>query len=216
MKKSTFVAPALALAAALFAQAQTAPAKVGIIQIQNAILSTKDGQKALADLQARFGPKKAELEKKQNTIAQMQQQLRSGSATMSEEAKTKLVRDIDQSTKSLNRDTEDAQAEVEQAESKIMQELGQRIMAVINKYSRDNGFALVLDVSSPQTPVVFAADTIDITKEIIDLYDKNAPAPITSAPAAPAARPAATSAPPAAHPAAAPAPKPAAPAAKKK
>ena len=50
-----------------------APSKVGIIHIQHAILSTKDGQKALADLQARFGPKKAELEKKQNAIAQMQQ-----------------------------------------------------------------------------------------------------------------------------------------------
>lgn len=204
MKNSLFVAPALVLAAATLAQAQPAPTKVGIIQIQQAILSTKDGQKALADLQGRFGPKKAELEKKQNAIAQMQQQLRSGSATLSEDAKNKLVRDIDQNTKSLNRETEDAQAEVEQAENKIMQDLGQRIMAVINKYARDNGYALILDVSNPQTPVVFAADTIEITKEIVDLYDKNAPAA-----AAPAARPAA---PPAAKP---PAAKPAAPATKK-
>lgn len=204
MKKSTFLAPALALTAALFAHAQSAPSKVGIIQIQQAILGTKDGQKALADLQARFGPKKTELEKKQNAITQMQQQLRSGSATLSEEAKNKLVRDIDQSTKSLNRDTEDAQAEVEQAENKIMQDLGQRIMAVINKYARDNGYTLIIDVSNPQTPVVFAADTIDITKDIIDLYDKNAPAATSSAPAArPAAPPAAA------------APKPAAPATKK-
>lgn len=204
MKNSLFVAPALVLAAATLAQAQPAPTKVGIIQIQQAILSTKDGQKALADLQGRFGPKKAELEKKQNAIAQMQQQLRSGSATLSEDAKNKLVRDIDQNTKSLNRETEDAQAEVEQAENKIMQDLGQRIMAVINKYARDNGYALILDVSNPQTPVVFAADTIEITKEIVDLYDKNAPAA-----AAPAAKPAA---PPAAKP---PAAKPAAPATKK-
>jgi outer membrane protein len=204
LKNSLFVAPALVLAAATLAQAQPAPTKVGIIQIQQAILSTKDGQKALADLQGRFGPKKAELEKKQNAIAQMQQQLRSGSATLSEDAKNKLVRDIDQNTKSLNRETEDAQAEVEQAENKIMQDLGQRIMAVINKYARDNGYALILDVSNPQTPVVFAADTIEITKEIVDLYDKNAPAA-----AAPAAKPAA---PPAARP---PAAKPAAPATKK-
>jgi outer membrane protein len=207
LKKSTFAAPALALMAALFAQAQSAPSKVGIIQIQNAILGTKDGQKALGDLQARFGPKKAELEKKQNAIAQMQQTLRSGSATMSEDAKNKLVRDIDQGTKSLNRDTEDAQAEVQQAEDKIMQDLGGRIMAVINKYARDNGYSLIIDVSNPQTPVVFAADSIEITKEIIELYDKNAPAATS---AAPAARPAAAAPRPAA-----PAPRPAAPAGKK-
>lgn len=210
MKKSMIVLPALALTAALLAHAQAggaAPSKVGIIQIQNAILSTKDGQKALGDLQSKFNPKKAELEKKQNSIAALQDQLRKGSATMSEDAKQKLMRDIDQNTKSLNRDTEDAQAEVEQAENKIMQDLGARIMAVIDKYARDNGFALILDVSNPQTPVVFAASTIDITRDIIDLYDKNAPAATSAAPAA---------APPAGAPAAAPAAKPTVAPAKKK
>jgi outer membrane protein len=195
-----FVAPALALVAALGAFAQTAPTKVGIIQIQKAILDTGDGKKAVAELQARFGPKKTELEKKQAAIVDLQQKLRSGSATLSEDAKNKLVRDIDQQTKSLNRATEDAQAEVEQAENRIMQELGQRMMAVINKYARDNGYTIIIDVSNPQTPVVFAADTADVTDEIVAMYDKNAPA------AAPAAQ----------APAPAPAPKPAAPPAQKK
>lgn len=186
MKKSIFVLPALALTTALMANAQAAAStKVGIIQLQQAILSTKDGQKAVAELRTRFEPKRSELEKKQATIGSMQDQLRKGSATMSEDAKNKLVRDIDQATKTLNRDTEDAQAEVEQAENKIMQELGGRIMAVVDKYAKDNGYALVLDVSNPQAPVVFAASSIDITREVIDLYDKNAPAaPAAAAPAA--------------------------------
>src|SRR5262245_29965754 len=101
---------------------------------------------------------------------------------MSAEQKEKLMRDIDQKTKSLNRDTEDAQAELDQEQGKIMQELGQRIMAVIDKYSKDKGYSLILDVSSQQTPVLFAANDIDITSDIITLYDQNAPAPATSAP----------------------------------
>ncbi len=205
MKKSTFALPALALTTALLAHAQTAAStKVGIIQLQQAILSTKDGQKAVGELRTRFEPKRTELEKKQADIAAKQEQLRKGSATMSEDAKNKLVRDIDQATKSLNRDTEDAQAEVEQSENKIMQELGGRIMAVVDKYAKDNGYALILDVSNPQAPVVFAASSIDITREVIDLYDKNAPAATTSAAPPAAAKPAAPAA-----------PKPAAPATKK-
>ena len=86
------------------------------------------------------------------------------------------MRDIDQKTKSLNRDTEDAQAELDQEQGKIMQELGQRIMAVIDKYSKDKGYSLILDVSSQQTPVLFAANDIDITSDIVKLYDQNAPA----------------------------------------
>ena len=189
MTKNFIFLPTLALGAAMFSQAQTAPpqTKVGIIHIQNAIISTKDGQKAASDLTARFAPRKSDLEKKQSTIAQLQDQLRKGSNTMSEEAKQKLMREIDQSTKSLNRETEDAQAELDQEQNKIMQELGQRIMAVIDKYAKDNGYALILDVSSQQTPVLYATNSIDITQDIIALYDKNAPAATTTAkPATPA------------------------------
>ena len=32
---------------------------------------------------------------------------------------------------------------------------------------------MVVDVSSPQTPVLYASPSIDITKEIIELYDKS-------------------------------------------
>jgi outer membrane protein len=185
---------ALALAAPFAAPAQTA-SKVGIIHIQNAILSTKDGQKAASDLTARFDPKSKELEKKRNDIAALQQELSKGSNTMAEERRLQLTREIDQKTKSLQRDSEDAQAEFEQDQGRILNELGQRLLAVIDKYARDNGFTLVLDVSSPQTPVLFASNETDITKAIIDLYDKNAPgasgaapAPTKPAPAAPPAK----------------------------
>jgi outer membrane protein len=183
LTKNCVFLPAIALGAALLSQAQTgAPpqTKVGIIHIQNAIIGTKDGQKAAADLTARFGPRKAELEKKQSTITQLQDQLRKGSNTMSDEAKQKLMREIDQNTKSLNRESEDAQAELDQEQNRIYQELGQRLVAVIDKYAKDNGYALILDVSSQQTPVLYATNSIDITQDIIALYDKNAPAPATS------------------------------------
>jgi len=188
-----FVAPTMlcGLAAALCAQTQ--PTKVGIIHIQNAIISTKDGQQAASELQNKFEPKRKELEKKQSEINALQEQLRKGANTLSEEARQKLMREIDAKTRNLNRDTEDAQSEFDQEQQKILQELGGRLMQVIDKYARDNGFALILDISSPQTPVLYAANSIDITQAIVELYDKNAPsataaaAPKPAAPAKPAA-----------------------------
>ena len=169
------------------------PGKVGVINIQSAIVSTKDGQKAANEIQTRFNPKKAEMDRRQSEIGQLQDQLNRGRNTLSEDARNKLVRDIDQKTKSLNRDTEDARAELDQEEQKIMSDLGGRIMAVIDKYAKDNGYSLILDVSSPQTPVLYASNGIDITKDIIDLYDKNAPPAASSAPvASPITRPPAT------------------------
>jgi outer membrane protein len=189
-----YAIPVVACALALPALGQQ-PTKVGIIHIQQAIISTKDGQKAAADLQQKFDPKRRELEKKQGEIQALQDQLRRGANTLSEEARQKLMREIDARTRSLNRETEDAQAEFDQEQQKILQELGGRLMQVIDKYARDNGFALILDVSSPQTPVLYAANSIDITQAIVELYDKNSPsaqAPATAAPkpVTPAAKPA--------------------------
>ncbi len=54
-----------------------------------------------------------------------------------------------------------------------MNQLGGRIMVVVEKYAKDHGYTMILDVGSPQTPVLYRADSIDITKEVIDLYDKS-------------------------------------------
>jgi len=180
---------------AYLAQAQETASKVGIIHIQNAMLGTKDGQKAAADLQAKFEPTSKRLQSLRDEINALQAEVSKGSNTMGEERRIELSRDIDQKTRSLNRSSEDAQADFQQEQDKILQDLGQRMMAVIGKYSRDHGYALVLDVSNPQTPVLFAANGIDITQDIVKLYDEEsakaaAESATTSAPAtAPAAAP---------------------------
>jgi outer membrane protein len=176
----------LPVMAALAASAIGAPAfaqsKVGIVNVQAAIVGTKDGQKAAGELQTRTAPKQKTLEAAQGEIQSLQAQLSKGSNTMSEEQRLKLTRDIDQKTKSFQRQYEDAKAEFDSDEQKVLQELGQRMMAVIDKYAKDNSFTMIMDVSSPQNPVIYAADSIDVTKQIIELYDKNAPTTPTAAP----------------------------------
>jgi outer membrane protein len=172
VKKLSHLLPAAVLAASLTAQTQQ-PTKIGIVHIQNAIISTKDGQKAAAELQAKFEPKRKELEAKQSEISQLQQQLSRGSNTMAEAQRVNLTREIDQKTKAFNRATEDAELEFQQEQGRILNE---------------NGYSLILDVSSPQTPVLFAANGIDVTQDIITLYDQTtASAPSASTPPPPAA-----------------------------
>jgi outer membrane protein len=180
--KKIFVFPVLALGMAALAHAQN-PTKVAIIHVQNAILSTKEGQKAAGDLTTKFAPKKAELDKKQADLAGLQDQLRKGSATMSEEMKAKLMRDFDSGNKNLQRDTQDAQDELDQQQGKVMQELGNKMMGIIEKYAAQNGIAMVVDVSNPQTPVLWASQTIDITGDIVKLYDQAYPSGGGAAPA---------------------------------
>jgi outer membrane protein len=177
---------ALGFGVLAFGQAGAPPTKVGIIDIQRAIIQTKDGQKAAADINTKFEPKRKEMDGKQAELKQMEQQYRTGANTMSDEAKQKLMRDIDQRRKQLQRQTDDAQAELDAEQQRILQDLGQKLMAVVTRYANERGFALILDVSNAaNTPVLYASNSIDITRDIVELYDKqtSAPAPAASAPA---------------------------------
>ena len=169
------------------AVAQTpAPTKVAVIDIQAAIAQTNDGKKAGADMKTKFTPKQDELQKKQKDIEALQDQLRKGQNTLSEENRQKMMRDIDQKSNNLKRDGDDFNQDVQTETQRIMGDLYPKMITVLNKYATDNGYAVVLDYSSQQTPILFAATSVDITKDIIAIYDK------TSSFAPPAAAPKAT------------------------
>ena len=159
----------VALSASGFAQSQ--PPNVAIIDIQSAIARTKDGQEAIRDLQGKFAPKRVALEKQQQEITNLQNQLRNQEKTLSDEARTRLLRTLDDKTRKLNRDNEDATAEFQQAQQDMINGIGQKMLGVISEHAQKNGLGLVLDVSSPQTPVLYANATIDITQAIIEQYD---------------------------------------------
>jgi len=162
------------------------PTKVAIIAIQQAILATKEGLAAGAAVNAKYEPKKTEFEKRKAGIDALQEQLKKGSATMSEEAKDKIARDIDAKTKSLQRDTQDTSTDYEEEMGKVYQEMGNKMLEIIQQYSYQNGYAVVLDVSNQQTPVIWAAPSANIITDIVRLYDQAHPGLPPVKPAAPA------------------------------
>lgn len=188
--KVSLAAFAFAASATIFAQAPAT--KVGVINIQQAMLATKDGQKAAQELSARFEPKRKEIEGKNAEIAQLQDQFRKMQNTASEEQRSKLAREIDQKQKALQRDGEDAEAEFNQDRERTLGELGNRLMQVIDKFARENSYALILDVSGQQSPVLYMANNIDVTAEVIKAFDAaNAAAAPAAAPKPAAPKPAA-------------------------
>jgi len=183
--------------------AQAPVAKVGIINIQGAIFSTKDGDRARTALRAKFEGRAKDLETRNGEVQKKKETLNKGANTMSAEARQKLTAEIEDMQKKLQWDSEDLNSEMEQENGKYVNEIGQRIVQVIDEYAKAQGLTLVLDISGQQNPVLWAATGIDISMPIIEAYDKkfgNSPAPSTAAPGASPAKPAAPGAAPAAAP----------------
>lgn len=205
MKSTVFICLAAASASLMQAQIPTQPGKTGVINFQAAIISTKDGQKAAGDLDTKFVPKRKDLEQRQNELNALQDQLAKGQNTLSDTAKNDLYKNIEAKKKVLQRDYEDTKEEWAQEQQKLIQQIAQKMTAVIERYAKDHGYAMVMDVSNPESPFLYASPTIDITKDIIELYDQSAAAMTNLAPAKPATTTPATAAPKPATPAAKPA-----------
>ncbi len=203
MKITSLIAPALILISGLSAFAQaaappaataappTGPQKIAVVDMQQALIATKDGQKAVADLRAKYSPKDQEMQRRQQELQQKQEQYRKTQNTISDEAKAKMERDIDTISRGLQRDLDDAKQDMDQDQQRLLQELGGKMMQVLTKYASDNRISMVFDVSGQPNNLLFASTAIDITREVIGLYDKaaavtpSAPPTTSSAPRTP-------------------------------
>jgi outer membrane protein len=169
-----------------FTLAAQSPTKVAVVSVQAAIVGTKEGQRDSKELEAKVQPKQKEFDQRQSELNLLEDQFNKGSSVLSEDKRNQLLRDIDQKKKRLERDMADAQESLGAEQQRLVQGLGQKILSLIEKYGKENGYTLVLDVSNPNTPVLYSSQAIDITQDIIGLYDKanpgiNTPASPTAA-----------------------------------
>lgn len=160
----------LGLLTAMLAAAQPAhPPRVALVNIQDAILATTDGQNAAKTLDAEFGPRKAALDEDRKAIEQKQSRL--DQEKLSDEEHKKLQKEIDDATIVLNTKMDQADADLEQAQKKTLAGLGKKMIAAIVEFSTSTGYALVFDTSTSQAPLLYADNATDITSEVIAAYE---------------------------------------------
>ncbi len=185
--------PADSTAGLAAAPAVPASAKIAIINFQQAVAATNEGQRNFAQLRVKFEPKQAQLKAQSDEIDSLKKQLQDAGANLSEPERDSRLRVIDEKTKSLQRSAEDAQNEASGAMNDMYQALAQKVYAVLDTYSGQNKFTVVLDTSAQQTPVLWANGSTDITKQIVEAYNVKSGVPPQPAASAAAPRPSTTS-----------------------
>jgi outer membrane protein len=172
-----------------------ASAKVGVLSVQAAIASTAEGKQAAAELQSQFAPRTTELQNLQKQIEELRNRLQTGQSTLSDEEKARLQREGDQLSRAFQRKQQEFQDDTNDAQQDVVNRIGRKLVDVLNKYSKENGYSIILDTSSQQSPVLYAANQIDITQDIIRLYDQSYPVKAATTAPRPAPKPAAPATP---------------------
>jgi outer membrane protein len=148
---------------------------VAIINLRGAIGSTAEGKQASAELQSQFAPRSAEIDNLTKQINDLQQKLQAGQGKLSEEEVARLTNEGQRLTQRLDRRRNDFQEDAGAAQQEVFERIGRKMVDVLDRYARDNGFAVVLDTSGQNSPILYASNQVDVTQDIIRLYDQAYP-----------------------------------------
>jgi outer membrane protein len=163
-----------------------------VVDFEKAVVESDEGKKASEKFNALLQAKQGEIEKKQKDIEDQQKKLQNGARTLSDQAKADIQRDIDKRTTELTRLNEDAQRELQASRDELLKPIADFATAVLGAMAAQENYTLVIDISNPESNVVWKNPKNDITDELIKKINAaaaaaKADAPKTPAPAAPPA-----------------------------
>ena len=214
MKRSIALAVTLASGFVLSAAAQTlpvptaaapaGPVKIAVIAFQVAVAQTNEGQRNFADLQKKYEPKEAQLKALNDEIENLKKQLQAQGDKLSDAERASRTKTIEDKDKQLQRSVEDTRNDFQTEMQELYNTLASKVYDVLASYAQQQGYTLVLDVAQQQNPVLYANESSNITKQIIDAYNVKSGVPAPPAPPAAAAPAASRPAPAAPRPAAKP------------
>ena len=173
-----------------------ATGKIGVISVRTAIVATSEGKQASAELQSQFAARQTELENLNKQINDLRQRLSASDGKLSQEEQARLTRQGELLQRQLTRKQDEYQEDVNASQGDVIDRIGRKMIDVLDRYARENGYVAILDSSAQNTPILYASNQIDVTQDIIKLYDQAYPLKAgTTPPKATPPKPAATAAP---------------------
>jgi outer membrane protein len=148
---------------------------VGVINVRQAIVSTAEGKQASAELQTQFAARQTELENLNKQINDLRQRLSSGEGKLSPEEQARLQKQGELLARQLQRKQDEYQEDVNAAQGDVIDRIGRKMLDVLDRYARENGYSTILDSSAQNTPIIYASTQIDVTQDIVKLFDQAYP-----------------------------------------
>ncbi len=194
-------APATPRAAAPSAQAEVKPeaipAKVAVIAFEQGVVATNEAQRDTLTVQKKYEPKKTTIDSESAELESLKKQYQALPTTMPDEERAARLKTIDDKTKSLQRDVEDAQNSYNTDVQEVLGKVAQKFGGTAVKYAQEHGFTLLLNIGGQQQlpTVLWWQRETDITQASIEAYNvaSGVAAPPPQAPAAQRRTPAAPS-----------------------
>ena len=193
MKLFRIAIAALAFAAfTILAQTQTqtrpagAPANIAVID-SSAFSDEKAGitrvMSAMQQIETKFTPLRTELRNMRERLNTMRADIQKKRAIQDARTTAQQTEEADRLEVEIKRKAEDAQTSYQKESLAALDPLQKDIGNALTQYAQSRGITLLIDVN--RVPIIYAASSLDITRDFINEYNRTHPGTSGAAPARP-------------------------------
>lgn len=163
---------AFALCALLLVVARTAPAeaqKIGVVDMQRALMETEDGRKAKDQLKKLFEQRQKTLDKQQEDLKAMKDTVDKQRDVLSREVWAKKVEELQKALAELQTTYMEFQRELQAKEGEMTRPILDRMQRIMKRIGQAEGYALIMERG--EAGVVYVPSTYDLTDVLIQRYN---------------------------------------------
>jgi len=142
--------------------------KIGVIDLQKALNRCLAGKEAYTVLKRFKDEKDRILSEKDREIRALQQELEKQGIMLSEEARTKKMRELQMKQKEFQRKIKDFTEEMRQKERDVLSPILRDMENIAKEIGRKEGYTFIIN----KELLIYYPETIDITDKLIEEYDK--------------------------------------------
>lgn len=143
--------------------------KIGIIDLQQVIASSKAGKAAKAQFEGEFKQKQQIIESKRAQLERMKNEFIQNGPVMNEVTRKQKADQIEQLDKELQRSRADFRDELQKKDFELLEKILKDLDGILQSIGKSEGYTLIIEKN--EGGVIFSSPTIDITQKVIQSYD---------------------------------------------
>jgi outer membrane protein len=143
--------------------------RVGFVDIQKAVISTKEWKKSFEDFKKNFANEKKKIKSRESRIKKMLADLNKQSFVLDPELKKKKEDKFRKEKVAFERYVQDQNAEFSKSEKEMTQKILLKMMKVIQKIGKDKKYTMILE----QKVVLYHDKGNDLTSLATKTYDRS-------------------------------------------
>ncbi|MEQ9620082.1 MAG: OmpH family outer membrane protein [Deltaproteobacteria bacterium] len=143
--------------------------KIGVIDLQQVIATSRAGKAAKTQFESEFKQKQQIIESKRAQLERMKNEFIQNGPVMNETTRKQKADQIEQLDKELQRSRADFRDELQKKDFELLEKILKDLDGILQSIGKSEGYTLIIEKT--EGGVIFANPTIDITQKVIKAYD---------------------------------------------